>query len=919
MATVDLEVVSVREAEVLEALRYHLTNAEIARRLHISIRTVESHVSSLLRKLGAADRRSLAALAEDIAAQAPLGPGEVVGIPTKWTSFIGRTTELAELSEAISTSRLVTVVGQGGVGKTRLAAVAAGLGTNEFPAGGAFVDLVPVRPEFVVEAVAAALGVVEHPQEPLEKLVQRSLCPGRRLLVLDNCEHVLAAAADFVASALTACPHLVVLTTSRERLGIIGERVVELGPLGLASVGPDASEADALFVERAGLMASLDDSSPLISEICRRLDGIPLAIELAAARTRSLGLDGLLAGLDDHLRVLSSSGAPGDRHSSMRIVIDWSHQLLDEEERAMFRRLGVFAGPFDLYAAALVASGGDIAVATDLIGRLADKSLLARGQDGAASRWRMLDTVRAYAGEQLDGSSEAADVRHRHLSWAAVTARDIEQSLDEDLEWQARFDSVSDDLRAALQGAARGAGDGADFGLALALGHITYARHFLVEARDHIDEAVRRAADGGSAVTALRFAAGLAFAEMRGEAAFSLLQASSARALADGDTRTAAITLADAATIGGRCPGLFSEPLSHTELVPLVDRAQALHHPDDLEVQTYVALAAAWDSARALAVPDRERAKDALVLAERLGDPVLMSSALDANCAAVADDNNFKDALQFTAQRLGLLGALPRHEPRVGGEVADIFHMATESALAAGELHLAMANARMSYYDSSSEGLPHFAANHLVIPLALQGEFDEAVRQAQVMREGWERAGRPAAGWMAPSFFATALVHGLRGDNDAYAEFWDLAMTIRMQRAVNSFSLFVEPRVALHLGALDRAVAVAAVDEQDMCGHFGPYARAISVEIAVITGAADAEERLAAAHFLSRENDFVAAILLRAAGRHHGDEALLKESVAAWGSIGARFERACTLLLLPTYAEEGAAELAALGCPLPRY
>ena len=135
MATVDLEVVSAREAEVLEALRDHLTNAEIARRLHISIRTVESHVSSLLRKLGAVDRRSLAALAEEIAAQAPLGPGEVVGIPTKWTSFIGRTTELAELSEAISTSRLVTVVGQGGVGKTRLAAVAAGLGTNEFPAG----------------------------------------------------------------------------------------------------------------------------------------------------------------------------------------------------------------------------------------------------------------------------------------------------------------------------------------------------------------------------------------------------------------------------------------------------------------------------------------------------------------------------------------------------------------------------------------------------------------------------------------------------------------------------------------------------------------------------------------------------------------------------------------------------------------
>ena len=343
MATVDLDVVSAREAEVLDALGDHLTNAEIAQRLHISVRTVESHVSSLLRKLGAADRRGLAA---EVAAQAALGTGEIVGLPTKWTSFIGRRTELAELSEAISSSRLVTIVGPGGVGKTRLAAVVAGLCAHDFPAGGAFVDLVPVRPEFVVEAVAAALGVIEHPQEPLEKLVQRRLCPGRRLVVLDSCEHVLGAAAAFAASALASCPQLVVLSSSRERLGIIGERVVELAPLGLTPIGPDSSEAEALFIDRAGLATGFDASSPLISEICCRLDGMPLAIELAAARSRSLGLDGLLAGLDDHLRVLSRSGADYDRHSSMRTVIDWSHELLDGEERAMFRRLGIFAGIF---------------------------------------------------------------------------------------------------------------------------------------------------------------------------------------------------------------------------------------------------------------------------------------------------------------------------------------------------------------------------------------------------------------------------------------------------------------------------------------------------------------------------------------------------------------------------------------------
>ena len=156
----------------------------------------------------------------------------------------------------------------------------------------------------------------------------------------------------------------------------------------------------------------------------------------------------------------------------MRTVIDWSHQLLDDEERSMFRRLAVFAGPFDLGSAAMVASHGDVVKATDLIGRLADKSLLARGQDGAQSRWRMLDTVRAYAAEQLDASADAAKTRCLHLSWAAATAKEIEQLLDDGDEWEQTFDSVSDDLRAALQGSGDGPGDGVDFPLALGLGRL---------------------------------------------------------------------------------------------------------------------------------------------------------------------------------------------------------------------------------------------------------------------------------------------------------------------------------------------------------------------------------------------------------------------------------------------------------------
>ncbi len=323
----------------------------------------------------------------------------------------------------------------------------------------------------------------------------------------------------------------------------------------------------------------------------------------------------------------------------------------------------MFAGPFDLGSAATVATNGDIVKATDLIGRLADKSLLARGQDGAQSRWRMLDTVRAYAAEQLDANADAAKTRSLHLSWAAATAKEIEQLLDDGDEWEQTFDSVSDDLRAALQGSGDGPGDGADFPLALGLGRLSYARRFLVEASDHLKAALDKAPDKASAVTALRFAAAIAFAEMKGEEAFSLLQASSANALAAGDTRTAAITLAAAAIIGGRCAGLFSAPLQHPELVALAQRARHIHPPGDLEVDTYIALAAAWDSARALAVPDLARAREALLAANQLGDPVLVSSALDAVAGALADDNRFKEAARFTTERLCVLNRLPRHDP----------------------------------------------------------------------------------------------------------------------------------------------------------------------------------------------------------------------------------------------------------------
>jgi len=907
------EAVSAREAEVLQACGDHLTNAEIAAKLHISVRTVESHVSSLLRKLGAADRRALATLAATGGgASSPATAPTIAGLPGTWTSFVGRRHELEVVAEAIASSRLVTLSGPGGVGKTRLVVEVARGAAEDFSAGGAFVDLVPVAPEFMVQAVASVLEVSEQPPRTLNEMIYARLGDGPFLLVLDNCEHVLAAAAHLAESILATCPQAVVLATSREPLGVAGERVVAVSPLGLTADDGSGSEAERLFIDRTGALDEGSQAPALINEICRRVDGMPLAIELAAARSRTLGLDGLLAGLDDRLGLLSRSGEQGERHGSLRSVIGWSYDLLDDLERSIFRRLAVFASPFDLAAATHVAATDDVSATSAVIGRLADKSLLVHARDNGKSRWRMLDTIRDFASHLLASSGEHEDVRRRHLSWALATAKEIEISLAESRGWRSRFDEVVDDLRGALAFARPEEREG--FELALVLGHIAYARRFLSEARDHFRQAVAQAPNAELAISALRSSADVAFAEMRGELAFDSLVQASTRAGDAGDNRAAAIALAQAAALGARCPALFEPSVPYDALIALIDRAKAIAPDDDLAVAANLALAVAWACPGGRVDPERGAANEALELARRLGDPVLISNGLDAAACAASAIGEFKEYSRLSAERLTLLDLLPRHDPRVGGEVADTYHMATEAALAAGELPQALANATASVHDETTEGLNHFAANHLIIPLALQGKFDDVMAQASIMQEGWERAGRPRAGWMAPSFFAVAMVHGLRGDREVYREWWDRAKAVCLDSANNSLRHFAEARVAVHLGELKVA---RAVDDLEHTGSFRPFALAMSIEVAAFTGARDAEDRLAASGQLAEENDFAAAQLMRATGILREDPDALERSVELWEHIGARFERACTLLLVPSRASEGELELRELGCPLP--
>ncbi|HEY4375942.1 MAG TPA: hypothetical protein VGM93_02245 [Acidimicrobiales bacterium] len=246
--------------------------------------------------------------------------------------------------------------------------------------------------------------------------------------------------------------------------------------------------------------------------------------------------------------------------------------------------------------------------------------------------------------------------------------------------------------------------------------------------------------------------------------------------------------------------------------------------------------------------------------------------------------------------------------------MADIFHMATESALACGRLTDALAAAQQSRDDTSVKGLAHFAATHLVVPLVLRGEFDQALVQAQVMRDGWERSGRPAAGWMAPSFFATALAHGLMGNEPARAEWWELGDVLSFRSSRNSCGLYAGLRLALHGRPAEGVETPSIRTLEEAPGQYLPYAVAALVELAVVGEESDAEQQLGAASKYAVENDFAAAALQRAAGRLHHDLGELAVAVAMFEAIGARFERACTLMLLPDRADEGLAELAALGC-----
>ena len=389
-------------------------------------------------------------------------------LPVQLTSFIGREREIAEVKGLLSTTRLLTLTGAGGAGKTRLGLRVAAEVLEEFPSGVWLVELAALSdPTLVPLTVASALTVREQPGRPLVATLTDYLQPKQLLLLLDNCEHLLSACAHLADALLRACPHLRILATSREGLGIGGELTYRVPSLSVPDVRrlPPLDnlvqhEAVRLFIERATFALPTfrvtGQNALAVAQVCDRLDGIPLAIELATAQVKALSVEQIAARLDDRFRLLMGGSRTAlPRHQTLQGTMDWSYELASEKERALLRRLSVFAGGFTLEAAEVVGSGDgldEVEVLT-LLTHLVDKSLVVREEQDREDRYRLLETVRQYAQNKLLESGEVAGMRRRHMSFFLALAEEGEPHLTagDQETWVNHLETEHDNLRAALE------------------------------------------------------------------------------------------------------------------------------------------------------------------------------------------------------------------------------------------------------------------------------------------------------------------------------------------------------------------------------------------------------------------------------------------------------------------------------------
>jgi predicted ATPase/DNA-binding CsgD family transcriptional regulator len=494
-----------REREVASLVAENLTNRAIAERLFISERTAEYHVEQLRNKLGFHSRAEVSAWVceQDQSGRGRLRAGN---LPPQLTTFVGRGAELEQVRSLLVRARLVTLTGPGGVGKTRLALKAAA--TMSWADGAWFVDLGGIAEGGLLwGTIARGLEISPRPDASVTETVCGHLRTKSALILLDNCEHLLPAIAPTAAQLLRSCQQVRLLATCREPLGVDGEITWPVPPLPVPAplgaetvVGLARSDAVRLFIDRARLARPAFEltsaNAAAVGEIARRLDGMPLALELAAARVRAMTPDEILERLHDRFRLLTGGSRTAlPRQQTLRATLDWSHALLEPEERMVFARLGVFVGGFTLDSAGQVCGDPTLPPEEvwDVLSRLVDRSMVQRADHSAGSRYLLLDTMRDYALEHAMEDPDLEDVRGRHARcYSALAARSArERDHEGHALWLRRLEAEHENLRAAITWDLVREPDEA-LGLASDLGWFWDVRGHLTEGRAWLRQSLAR-------------------------------------------------------------------------------------------------------------------------------------------------------------------------------------------------------------------------------------------------------------------------------------------------------------------------------------------------------------------------------------------------------------------------------------------
>ena len=895
-------VITAREREVWSLVARHLSNAEIAAELCLSVRTVESHVSSLIRKQQVADRR-------DLAREAPGSAGAAdrpAGWPVPVTSFVGRGTERVELAAAIAAHRMVTVTGPGGVGKTRLAMEVGQQAAGSRRDGGWFVELAEVTdPAMVVSAVAAVVGVPERHGGSLEEALAEALADSDAVLVLDNCEHLIDAVRSCVEPLMAACPGLVIVATSRTRLVAPYEWVYPVPGL---SVTLDGGDAVTLFLERASAAGGGPDlDRHRVAGVCRSVDGVALAIELAAARYPTLGLDGLSGALDHGLRVLTSGRRVADRHRSMHDALAWSFDLLSPVERRLLGAVAVFAGWFDTAGAAALSGAEDHPEeVADHLGRLADHNLLVAAP-GEPTRYRALEIIRQFAAEQLTVSGEHDAVHERHRRWCRTELSAL-AGQPRDRGWCERLDRVAADARAALTNA-DGRRDNATGELAECLADQLLLRGYPAEAQYRYQQAAERQILHRDRSRLLGLAAGAAACRMVGGDALRLLRTAADEALAAGDAGQAAQHLAWISIYTRATPGIIAVvPGPEDDERTLAEaRTLAAGSPAaEAAVATAVAFGVAETATEG--IPAAEHATD-LALAARL--PLVRSAALDALCGCHLARADYARALDTLDRREAALGEVPL-DASSAFQYNDFLLMASEVNLAVGDLARAGAYAdRLARLDCYREQ-DHLAIARRIKVDALAGDLHAAAARGERFAVAWQRAGRPVASNLASTAYAMATVQALLGDEARRREWVDIARLLGgerpsgwLQDCTSGWAPTFDALVALERNRPDQALERLAADVDDASiwarwntALWRPWYAAFWAEAAVLAGWPGAHDRLDRARAATQANPIASAVLRRTAALAGGAFDDLPGLVRDFDALGAHYQRDRTLALL---------------------